>query len=112
MKKIIILAMLLFSVAFAQKDVADLAEFFTFDNLLLVFSFLTPLLTSWAKRLFKTEGKATVAVNAFMNVLAKGVLLVSTGEATISYAIAWIIIGLILDKTLHSTIKAQTVAKP
>lgn len=104
---LMLLTMQLFLLASAQSTVNDLSSLLTLDTLVLALGLATPVLTTIFKRVFRTSGNVTVAVNAALNVVAKGLLLVVSGQATWGYAIGYIVIGLLIDKAIHSAIKGQ-----
>jgi hypothetical protein len=104
---IMIALLALGALSFAQKSVNDIQSLLTPETVVLVLGLATPILTSIFKRWFKTEGVATVFANALINAVTKGLLLVVSGQATIGYAVVYVVIGLLIDKGIHSFLKTQ-----
>lgn len=109
MKKVLVLILAVFAVAmaFAQSTppLSNIGSLFTPEVILaLVFLFTIPL-TTLVGTVFHLEGAtASIVANVILNALAKGVVLVVTGQATIGFALVATLVGIVLDKAIYDLI--------
>ena len=85
----------------------DLATLLTPETLVIIIGLFTPFLTNVFKKIFKSEGNATLMANVVINAVTKGVLLFMA-DGRLLYAIGFTVIGIVSDKVTHSVITGQS----
>ena len=86
----------------AAPPLADVGQLFTPEIILALVFLLTLPLTTLTKKLFRLEGNtANIVANVILNAVAKGLVLVSTGQSTIGFALIATVLGIVLDKSIY-----------
>lgn len=86
----------------ATPPLTNVGQLFTPEIILALVFLLTLPLTTLVKKLFRLEGNtANIVSNVILNALAKGLVLVSTGQSTIGFAIIATLLGIVLDKSIY-----------
>lgn len=105
---IFVAAVMALGMAFAQgatPPLSNVGQLFTPEVILALVFLLTIPLTTLVGTVFRLEGAtASIVANVILNALAKGVVLVLTGQATLGFAAVATIIGIVLDKAIYDLI--------
>jgi len=87
-------------------------EFFTPEVITTLVFLLTMPLTTLVGTLFRLEGAtALVVANSVMNVVAKGIIMVTVGQATIGQAAVLTVVGILTDKVIYDLLTARKNAQ-
>jgi len=87
-------------------------EIFTPDVITTLVFLLTMPLTTLVGTLFRLEGAtASIVANSIMNVVAKGIVMVTVGQATIGQAGVLIVVGILTDKVIYDLLVARKSAQ-
>jgi hypothetical protein len=87
-------------------------QLFTPEIILSLVFLLTLPLTTLVGTLFRLEGAtASIVANVILNALAKGVILVSSGQATVGFAVVAFLVGVVLDKSIYDLLTKPKAEK-
>ncbi len=89
----------------------DIRQLFTPETIGILLTLLSMPLTNVLKRIWGTEGNYTRLVNVFINALKGAVVMVIGGQSSFTYALVWLVVGVLVDQATYFAVVKPEKAK-